>query len=277
MGTSVKLSKPQRAIMRGLTAIVAVLAFVSTASAWKNLPYIVGGEEAKVGAWPWQGSLQYSGSHTCGCVIIADQWVVTAAHCVQRPFEVLYQVILGMHDQIDDSQGKPEAYDIDTIIPHEYWGLVPGFSFDVAVIKLSKKIDFSNKFVKQITMANPTDNFDGGNCTITGWGVTTIGGGSVSPTLQQAAVNVLTQDDCRNYWGQDRIDDGMICVFDEGVAGACNGDSGGPLVCPANETPSGYKLAGITSWGIRGCAPLYPSVYTRISTYVDWITGKIGA
>ena len=58
---------------------------------------------------------------------------------------------------------------------HEGWGVLPGFSFDVAVIKLTKKIDFNNTFVKMITIANTTDNFDGANCTISGWGVTTIG------------------------------------------------------------------------------------------------------
>ena len=44
----------------------------------------------------------------------------------------------------------------------------------------------------------------------------------MSDTLQKAGVNVLTPAKCKSYWGEDRIDDGMICVFDEGVAGACN-------------------------------------------------------
>ena len=44
--------------------------------------YIVGGAESKPNDWPWQISLSYWGSHTCGGSILSEEWVVTAAHCV---------------------------------------------------------------------------------------------------------------------------------------------------------------------------------------------------
>ena len=47
------------------------------------------------------------------------------------------------------------------------------------------------------------------------------------------------------------------------------GDSGGPLAC---YTGGRWMLAGATSWGISGCTTRgYPSVYTRVSQFTQWI------
>ena len=51
---------------------------------------IIGGSEAEPGAWPWQVALiqrtqpnAYFGQF-CGGSLIAPDWVLTAAHCVDR-------------------------------------------------------------------------------------------------------------------------------------------------------------------------------------------------
>jgi len=52
------------------------------------------------------------------------------------------------------------------------------------------------------------------------------------------------------------------------VSDSCYGDSGGPLIADVN---SELQLAGVVSWGI-GCGhPGYPGVYTRMSTYMEWV------
>ncbi len=49
------------------------------------------------------------------------------------------------------------------------------------------------------------------------------------------------------------------------------GDSGGPLVC---EMDGDWVQAGIASFlpmGVPGVAASFPSVFTRVTSYVDWI------
>jgi len=51
-------------------------------------------------------------------------------------------------------------------------------------------------------------------------------------------------------------------------AGACNGDSGGPLFATLGTKTI---LAGITSWGAEDCETAQPSIYVRLSYYINEI------
>ena len=54
------------------------------------------GENASPHSWPWQISLRVNGRHICGGSLIKNDWVVTAAHCVDRnPSPSGYTVVVG--------------------------------------------------------------------------------------------------------------------------------------------------------------------------------------
>lgn len=52
------------------------------------------------------------------------------------------------------------------------------------------------------------------------------------------------------------------------------GDSGGPLVCDVNGV---WELVGATSWGLQNCPTSSPTVYTRVSNYLSWISANTDA
>uniref|UniRef100_A0A3B5R5U0 chymotrypsin n=1 Tax=Xiphophorus maculatus TaxID=8083 RepID=A0A3B5R5U0_XIPMA len=211
---------------------------------------IVNGEEAVPHSWPWQVSLQdYTGFHFCGGSLINENWVVTAAHCTIRE-----------HPGDFSRPGKHPQYNSFTI------------NNDITLIKLSSPAQL-NMRVSPVCLAESSDNFPGGMmCVTSGWGLTRYNAPSTPALLQQAALPLLTNANCSNYWGSN-ITDLMICA---GAAGAssCMGDSGGPLVC---EKSGAWTLVGIVSWGSSTCSTSTPAVYARVTELRAWVDQTIAA
>merc|ERR1712142_708618 len=61
---------------------------------------VIGGVNAKKGAWPWQVLIRFLGQPHCGGALVSPWWVVTAAHCVYQMQTLMdeYTVITGEHD-----------------------------------------------------------------------------------------------------------------------------------------------------------------------------------
>lgn len=61
----------------------------------------------------------------------------------------------------------------------------------------------------------------------------------------------------------------LLCKWSHALFLYLQGDSGGPMTCYGNDgTP---YLAGATSWGVSNCPGTFPSVYTRVSSFLSWI------
>merc|ERR1711944_9916 len=256
--------------------VLILLALVAFASAGRLSPLsrrrvgnIINGKDVdRPGKYPWQGSLQQYEQHICGLSLVAKRWGITAAHCVDGNSASRLTVVFGMHDQ-QWSYGSPRRYNIKKIHQHERYNQGAGtFPQDIALLEFDEDVEY-NEVTQPIALDVNGDYDESSSCIISGWGYTISGGYFQSPSiLQETPTDIISNEKCKGRWGASSIYPGVVCLH-TGEAGACMGDSGGPLAC--KNGGGEYKLVGATSWGSSSCMVSMPSVYTRISYFMDWI------
>ncbi|XP_037244036.1 transmembrane protease serine 6 isoform X5 [Falco naumanni] len=233
------------------------------------LSRIVGGVNSVEGEWPWQASLQVRGRHICGGTLVADRWVVSAAHCFQDErlaSASIWTVYLGKYLQNATSHTEV-SFKVIRLFLHPYYE-EDSHDYDVALLQLDHPVIIS-PLIQPICLPAPSHLFEPGrHCWITGWGALKEGG-HISNVLQKVDVQLIQQDICSEAYHY-MISPRMLCAgYHKGKKDACQGDSGGPLAC---KEPSGrWFLAGLVSWGM-GCArPNHYGVYTRITQVLGWM------
>ena len=204
------------------------------------------------------------GGHFCGGSLVREDWVVTAAHCVQGDSPSSIEVVIGLHN-VNGTTGQ-QTRDVDAIIIHpQYSG--NSLDNDYALLHLTVPSNFEP--IKLVTSDNHDD--EPVMSTTMGWGATQSGGWGSNILLE---VDVPIDDSCGNYSNSD-ITNNMVCAgYNSGGYDSCQGDSGGPLIMTNSDGE--YELIGIVSWGY-GCAePNYPGVYSKIHSRLNWFFQYIG-
>ncbi|XP_063917903.1 chymotrypsin-1-like [Zophobas morio] len=250
-----------------LVFFALLAAAIATPLGFNSGGRIVGGSNATTGQYPFIVSLRTpSDSHNCGGSLIRNNWVVTAAHCVSG-YPVNYYTVVAGITQLNSPTGIRRK--VSQVIVNSGWNSWT-IENDVAVIQLDEPLTLSPTIQ---TIQLDVKNFDEERpCTVVGWGRLSAGG-VIPNNLQYLESLTIPLSRCRSLWGSiNPVFDSQVCTLTRSGEGACNGDSGGPLIC--NEDGSD-KLCGIVSWG-SPCARGMPDVFTRVSTYADWIQSQIG-
>jgi secreted trypsin-like serine protease len=241
---------------------------------------IVGGAPSAQGSRPWQVSL-YAASlgpekgHFCGGSLIAADWVLTAAHCVNDPDLKKYggfQVLAGTQDLTTGGT----RYAVDKVIAHEAYSRKQHAN-DIALVHLVPLPGVTSRSALPATArpialqltAPTTRGALPQRARVTGYGYDKETG-AISTKLLEIEIGVVPNAICnqpQSYAGA--ITGSMMCAGSPGKD-SCQGDSGGPLIEDVNDDDHWTQVA-IVSFG-EGCARADKfGVYTRVSEYAQWI------
>ncbi|XP_054711220.1 uncharacterized protein LOC129220814 [Uloborus diversus] len=243
---------------------------------------IIGGSNAKKGAYPWQVMLwEPSLKSFCGGTLLNERWIITAAHCFVNYNNLRWDRIvikLGKHDRElkEDHELVTGIADPSSIVVHPNYKKRT-FDNDLALIRLKDYVTFTNYILPVCLGDRDTEeslmkirNVVMG--TVTGWGKLKESGPSPR-YLQEIKLPVVDRSICvasTNY----TVSRNMFCAgyAQEIIGDACHGDSGGPYVMSHQDR---WYLVGIVSWG-EGCGHIGKyGFYTKVAEYLPWIKGII--
>ena len=239
----------------------------STAAA---APPIIGGTAAKVGDFPTVVAIEV-GQGLCTGTLIADEWIMTAAHCLlpaivgSPDLPTLVKSIRVVFESVDVSKAGGRAIGASEVFGDPKFDVNNLGQHDMGLIHLASAYDG----------AAPTPvNFTHDKAPV-GVSVAMVGfGESVSGNPGSAGTELMLSSElteaCALVPGGMGLpvlsDDNVLCFSQTSGKGKCEGDSGGPSFAMIGAT---LTVVGVTSFGDQDCAQF--GVDTRTDAEHDFL------
>lgn len=230
------------------------------------------GQAASTGQFPYAAAIApvepVAGRPICGGSLVSANFILTAGRCVHGV--TLVNVVLGALHAFGDGEPTRVQLQATDFIIHSGFESDPEI-FDVALVRLPQSVSTGSANINVVRLPNRRQveaTFVGQQATVFGWG--SMGPGSdFTDDLRFARAQVISQLSCSINLPTSTILNEHVCTDGAGNS-PCAGDYGGPLTIV--DVDGQTTQIGVFSFNsVLGCTLGRPAVYTRMSSYLDWI------
>lgn len=206
----------------------------------------------------------------CGGSILSNNIILTAAHCLKRRNNILVKVIV--YYNTSEALHGPKSY-VNRVIVHPQYKNV-NMGYDIALMSLVEPLRY-DAYVRPICLPKKARTLDETPALASGWGYTNPAG-NPSRNLLYVVLKVLPDQKCKSAlydteaW---KVSSSMLLCTHTPGKDICMGDSGGPLTVWNENGLS--EVVGIVSFTFECGSHRYPSGFTRVSAFTEWIDNSI--
>lgn len=196
----------------------------------------------------------------CSATRIAENWFLTAAHCIAEGHDRL--VLKAGSEQL--SSFSTQRVEADFAVCHgSFRGTETNFAHDIALIHVNDDSLSQLADVPIVSWGATRETFSRSkfkSARVGGWGLIEYGG-DLADFLQKEELDVAS------------IDDDRISLSSRYGSGPCIGDSGGPLMVEEDGQP--VMMGVLSTLGAnrdgRICSGNYLARYINLASHRDWI------